>query len=469
MSIRKNGRIPAKWGRKRYGFSMLALALAASAMLLLSGCDKAEETPAGPIKGTLRIAMGNEDQFQYEYADYFIAKFPELDVKIVPTQDLYGTNYVKDYMKNYLKLIDEQKPDLLITNSYDYGKLVQEGKLYDLSPLIAKDQFDVGNLLPAAVDFLKMKGDGKLYGLSPSFTSSVLFYNKDLFDKYRIPYPKDSMTWEEMIRLAQRFPAEGGKDERIYGFHMGYMRSPLSLVTYIGQAEGLAYTDPTGSKAMLDTDSWRNIYRMVIDGYKSGVFQWSFMPDKRMYDKEDVEREDMFSAGRAAMTISNLGQINGLKQRGATFAWEMTSAPSSNPGHSSNPNFSVYPIYSINAQAENTAAAWEVVKYFNGREAAKIEAKTSMDLPVRKEFAKEIDGHSLEPFYNVKYNENVQSGYNDSIPVSFTEQLQVIMEKQMQAMLQDGVSVEAGLKQLQEEGQMALDKARAEEKARTGN
>ncbi|WP_282937714.1 extracellular solute-binding protein [Paenibacillus sp. RC67] len=462
MIIPKSGRTRADFQRYKYGFPMLALS--ASLLLLLNGCEKSEEAAAPQPKGSLRIAMSSEDYFQYEYADYFTAKFPDLDVKIVSTQNLFGANYMKDY----LKLIEEQKPDLLITGSFEYDKLIQEGKLYDLSPLITKDKFDLPNLLPAAVDYLQMKGQGKLYGLSPSFSSSVLFYNKDVFDKLHVAYPKDQMTWEEMIRLAQRFQGEGGKDERIYGFHMGYMKSPLDLVSYIGQAEGLAIMDSTGQKLMLDSDSWKKIYRLVIDGYQSGVLQWTYTPDKRRYDKEDVEREDLFGAGRAAMTIGNIGQINSLKQRGATFAWDMVGAPSSNPGHSSNPNFYINPIYSINAQAENVASAWEVVKYFNGREAAKIASKTSMDLPVRKEFAKDIDGHSMEPFYNVKYNETVQSGYNDTIPLSFTEQLQVIMEKQMEAML-GGVSVEAVLKQMQEQGQQALDKAHAEEKAKKGN
>ncbi|WP_028549963.1 ABC transporter substrate-binding protein [Paenibacillus sp. UNC451MF] len=464
MNIPNSERTVTEFRRKKYGFSLLALA--AGLVLLLNGCDQSGSAAAPQPKGSLRIAMSSEDYFQYEYADYFTAKFPELDVQVVSTQDLYGPG--KNYMKEYIKLIDEQKPDLLITSTFEYDKLIQAGKLYDLSPLITKDQFDLHNLLPAAVDYLQLKGQGKLYGLAPSFSSSVLFYNKDVFDKLHIAYPKDQMTWEELIRLAQRFQGEGSKDERIYGFHMGFMKSPLDLVSYIGQAEGLAFIDPAGKNLMMNTDAWKRIYGLVIDGYKSGVLQWTYTPDKRRYDKEDVEREDMFGAGRAAMTIGHIGQINSLKQRGASFAWDMVGAPSSNPGRSSNPNFYILPIYSINAQAENVSSAWEVVKYFNGREAAKIASKTSMELPVRKEFAKEIDGHSLEPFYNVKYNENVQSGYNENIPLSFTEQLQVIMEKQMEAMLQSGVSVEAGLQQIQEQGQQALDKAYAEERVKSG-
>jgi multiple sugar transport system substrate-binding protein len=198
----------------------------------------------------------------------------------------------------------------------------------------------------------------------------------------------------------------------------------------------------------------------VIEGFKSGVLQWTFSPeDKNRYDKEDVEAEDLFSAGRAAMTISNIGQINGLKQRGAGINWAMTSAPSADPNHASNPDFQVYPIFSINAKADNVVNAWEVVKYFNSAEAAKVGAKTSGELPVRKAFVKEMDGHSLEPFYQVKYEESLQNSYNDKIPRTFYEMYDKLSVQLSAAMLKGEISVEQGLKQLQEQSQKALDEA----------
>ncbi|WP_239631563.1 extracellular solute-binding protein [Paenibacillus sp. H1-7] len=442
----------------------IAACAAAAALVLLGGCENREETAGAQPKGVIRIAYGSEEQFQYAYADYFAAKFPQLEVQIVPTEDIYGAG--KDPVKEYMKIIDEQKPDLLFTNTFDYGKLAAEGKLYDLSPLIAKDRFDLDNLLPASLDFLRIKGQGKLYGLAPSFSSSVLFYNKDLFDKHHVPYPTDHMTWEDLIRLAQRFPSEGGKEDRVYGFHMGYMKSPMDLINYIGQAEGLAIVDSTGKKLMADTDAWKRTYRLVIDGYKTGLFQWTYAPDKQRYEKEDVEREDVFSTGRAAMTINNIGQFNGLKQRGASFTWDMTNVPSDAPGRSGNPNFYLYPIYSINARAENVLNAWEVVKYFNGAEAAKIEAKTSVELPVRKAFAREVDGHSLDAFYRVTYDETVQSGYNEAIPRSFAEAFDKASQDIMQEMLKGGLPVEEGLKRLQEQGQQALDAAHVAEQVK---
>ncbi|MFD0675940.1 MULTISPECIES: ABC transporter substrate-binding protein [unclassified Paenibacillus] len=435
----------------------VSAAVLTAVVMLSSGCDQKPQQASSP-KGVLKIAFGSEESFQHMYADYFIAKFPELEVQIIPTQDIYGQG--KDPLKEYMKLVDEQRPDLLFTNSFDYDKLASTGRLYDLSPLVAKDHFDIENLLPAAVDYLKIKGQGKLYGLAPSFSSSVMFYNKDLFDRYQIPYPTDRMTWEDMFRLAARFPADGSKAERIYGFHMGYMKSPQDFADYIGQTQGLSLVDAEGKKLLINTEAWKRIYTMVIEGYKSGMLQWTYSPeDKTRFDKEDVEAEDLFSAGRSAMTISNIGQISGLKQRGATFAWSMTSTPSADPNHKRSPNFYLYPIFSINAQAENVTNAWEVVKFFNSAEAARIEAKTSVELPVRKAFAKEMDGHSLEPFYQISYDETTQASYNESIPRSFGEAYRKVSLQQVSAMMKGEVSVDKGLQQLQEQGQLALDEA----------
>jgi multiple sugar transport system substrate-binding protein len=428
--------------------------------LVLSGCDKHEEAASAP-KGVLRIAIGNENTFEYMYADYFAAKFPELEVQIIPTEGIYGPG--KKPLQELTKLIDQEKPDLLFTSSFDYEKLASQGKLYDLSALIQKDRFDLDNLLPAAVDYLRIKGQGSIYGLAPKFSSSVLFYNKELFDRHHIPYPTDQMTWEDMFRLAQRFPAEGGKGERVYGFHMGYMSSPQDLADYIGQAQGLGMIDTEGKKLLLQTDSWKRIYQLVMDGYRSGVLQWNYTPGKTRYEKEDVEAEDLFSIGRTAMTISNEGQLNALRQRGAAFEWGLVGTPSADPGHTRNPNFYLSPIYSINAQAEHVKSAWEVIKYFNGAEAAKIEAKTSNDLPVRKAFAHEMDGHSLEPFYQVKYEETVQGGYNENVPGTFFEKYRSIAKQQVDAMLTGEVTVEQGLQRIQEQGQQALDEAYAAE------
>lgn len=59
--------------------------------------------------------------------------------------------------------------------------------------------------------------------MAPSISTRALFYNKDLFDRYGVPYPTNAMTWDDVLALAKRFPTKGEGEGRIYGFGSGVM------------------------------------------------------------------------------------------------------------------------------------------------------------------------------------------------------------------------------------------------------
>ncbi|MDF2959883.1 MAG: hypothetical protein K0S39_1618 [Paenibacillus sp.] len=115
----------------------------------------------------------------------------------------------------------------------------------------------------------------------------------------------------------------------------------------IGQARGLGMVDAEGKKLSLNTDAWKRIYTFVVEGYKSGMLQWSYSPED----------------------------------------------------------------------------------------------------------------NSLEPFYQVTYDETVQGGYNDNIPREFFDAYRKVSLQQAADLLKGDVSVEKGLQQLREQGQRALDQA----------
>ena len=96
------------------------------------------------------------------------------------------------------------------------------------------EKFNKETLIPGLLDYMKEMGGGKLYGLSPSFYSQVIFYNKDMFNKYGIPLPEDRMSWEKVFELAQRFPTDGAKDKRVYGLSFGYNSDVYQLGSMLG-------------------------------------------------------------------------------------------------------------------------------------------------------------------------------------------------------------------------------------------
>jgi multiple sugar transport system substrate-binding protein len=204
---------------------------------------------------TLLNTYYNENSYLQQYGNLFAAKFPNIEVKVVSTQAIYQPG-INNSQEQFDKLIKEEKPDILLLNMNQYAQMVADGKLLELDSLIKKDKFDIENIFPAVMDLIKSKGYGKLYGLTPSFNSSALFYNKDMFDQYGVPYPNDQMSWDEVMQLAKRFPTNGDKDKRIYGYYMNaFLNNSIFQLAYtIAHTEGKSYIDDEGSKITINDD-----------------------------------------------------------------------------------------------------------------------------------------------------------------------------------------------------------------------
>ena len=53
---------------------------------------------------------------------------------------------------------------------------------------------------------------GKLYGLPSDFSTIALVYNKDMFDKYGVPYPDDTWDWDKFLWAAKKFTKDTDGD-----------------------------------------------------------------------------------------------------------------------------------------------------------------------------------------------------------------------------------------------------------------
>lgn len=82
-------------------------------------------------------------------------------------------------------------------------------------------------------------GQGHLFALAPTFSASVLYYNKGIFDKAGVAYPTDGMTWDELFALAGKVTKTSKQAEgRIYGFSMSrYLGDPFwDMLSYLSPA-----------------------------------------------------------------------------------------------------------------------------------------------------------------------------------------------------------------------------------------
>lgn len=145
-----------------------------------------------PTTVTLFAGNINADVFQYMIVDPMAKKYPQITVEKLTGKidDLIAAGQTPDLMTNW-------NGGLLADSQY--------GVLNDLTPLIKKHNLDLSQFRDVYINAIKVLSDkGEIMAI-PYYTQfNALYYNKDIFDKFGVSYPKDGLTWDETIDLAKK-------------------------------------------------------------------------------------------------------------------------------------------------------------------------------------------------------------------------------------------------------------------------
>lgn len=471
--------------------SRIGLTAGLAVAVLIAGCNSGGgDKPSKTLKelgkdekASIKVVYWDKSYFFQQYGNLFSAKFPNIDVQVVSMQGFYSDG--KDPDEEFKKLVEEEKPDVLMFQSPDmFEKWANDGKLYQLDDVIRQDKFDIENILPSVVEQIKAKGNGNIYGLTPSFYGQALFYNKDLFEKHGVPLPKNKMSWNEVLDLAKRFPKDGQGDNRIYGFaeNASYAFSDKKQVAFqmmngIGATSGLSFVDPDKGAVTIQSEGWKEALLMTVEALKSGaVFAGSdekFDPNKPMM-MDEMARKDLFATGRLAMTVGGSYMISSLQRAKETLKdvtpvnWDIVTVPVDPKNPEVSNSVSLSGLFAVNANSSNPRAAWELVKYINSEEMAKLLTKSEDGAMLsRTAYAKEREGRSMEPFYMLKMSENnLYKNYNKIPYEFFYKPFNELAGNEIQSVIEGKKSVDDALKTIQEKGQEIYIKAKQEQDAK---
>ncbi|MGV2794421.1 extracellular solute-binding protein, partial [Clostridium perfringens] len=206
--------------------------------LLVVGCTRVS---MGPLESkenqettTLKVIYPDLELFYKQYGDGVTTLHNHIQFEVISDANIYTDMGDKTKEEVYAEFIRKEQPDILILDAPQFKRQIHDGNLTELDSLSTRDKYNLDGFVPGLVDQLREIGGGQLYGLTPSFSSKAIFYNKDLFKKNGIAFPSDGMSWYDMIDLARRFPTEGDKQTRIYGYSSGDVyEAPMDLVTLI--------------------------------------------------------------------------------------------------------------------------------------------------------------------------------------------------------------------------------------------
>lgn len=433
--------------------------------VLFAGCSSAPAKEK-EIHSSLKIMYVDAAYFAIQYGDVFTAKYPNIDVEVIPMSSIYQGD-TQDLTKALADLVEKEQPDVIMLRMDDYEKFSAEGKLMELTTLIERDKYDIGNIYPALIDILKDKGEGKLFGLAPSFYGNALFYNADLFAKHGVDVPHDSMSWKEILDLARRFPTDGDEKTRIYGFGNDYGMTIDNLAMQIASTQGLRYINTDTMKITLNTDSWKQVYQLAKEAVDSGTI---YNPKDGTFQGgtiEDFYQSQLFTMGRSAMTTGNAYSLSVMKNAKESmkdykpFQVGIVAGPVDPAEPDKLRNIKFNEIFAIRANSANVDAAWEFLKYVNGEEFAKVKSKSlNNGLMSRMGYSKEFEGISLDVFYKLQPKlEGAVSKEMSKIPNSFYPQYKPIIDRELKLVQDNKKTMDEALQTIEQEGQVVLDKA----------
>lgn len=465
----------------------LVLTIAATLSLsALAACSKQQQ--ADDTERVLRIATlqgyGNEDEwFRQQFTELYEFANPNVKIEIVPAVNYNMYQYYSgDQPQEQPNPLEELKklmqgdnpPDLVMMEFNNLSELVAENLLMPLDPLISADKYDTTKIVPTVLEGIKEAApDGKLYALAPLFSSSALFYNKNIFQEKGIAPPTDNMTWDEVFALARQLSGGEGADQKFGFSFQTYMGSdPFWDMSMYTQPLQLSYYDQTGDKMAVDSDSWESVWKTITE-----LRQQNIIPGQPNYDEMyNNNRQpgpfdwDNFLSGRTAMAISSYYYINELiqAQRRAeadenlqVIDWDVVTVPVHAQAPGIGGQIYLQGMMGINAKAQNDKDAWAFMKFVNGEDWARLKSRSQSTLVSNKDYLQPKEGmsYNISAFYQLK-PAPIQDEMNMWRKYPNLYMVQSIGQQKFQEVLNGDKEVRQALKEWQTEGDAMLQQMR---------
>ena len=264
-----------------------------------------KETKKDPVELKLAVSGMTEEGFAERFKDPVEEKFDHISLTHIDAHP--GNAEQLDEM-----IAKKNIPDLWITSTGSSTGVFNKGLAYDLRELFHLTDFDInrieGNIMAELIarsnEFLGPEHE--TVGAFPLKRGlSAMYYNKDIFDLFGVPYLEDDMTWDEVAELAARFSQE--KDGvQYHGVNVHFHSAFTQL--------GVDHQDENGNP-QFDTEP---AFRKMVDLME----ELFYIPGN--YPETPNDMNNVFFEGKAAMHVT---YDTTKKYAEAPFEWDIVTYP----------------------------------------------------------------------------------------------------------------------------------------------
>ncbi|WP_322552638.1 sugar ABC transporter substrate-binding protein (plasmid) [Priestia megaterium] len=369
-----------KKGKK---LSVLVLTLIIAFSIFITGCSSSNSTSGNSKDTTLRILVWNNNpegtKSEREIFDQFEKDNPGIRVEMI-----YAP-YDKFNDKFLTMSAGGDQPDLTWIQPSAFGQFVSKGVLMDLSnKKVEKDKF-MPNVLKLG------QVEGKQYAMIRDSSAFQVGYNKELFDKAGVSYPKDNWKWSDFLEAAKKLTkVEHGKTVQ-FGIENYYTNE-----LFVQNGGGIISED--GRRVILDSPE-------SIEAIKFGsdlINRYHVQPTSA----QSQGLSNMFLSGKAAMKLMGPWDWTDITKN-ATFKWDVVPMPA---GKAGNVSAASYLPIGIGKGTKHPEEAYKLLEFLTVGKGQDLQIDTISAIPVVKRNAEKIVSLRNAPENAKSLSKSLQEG-----------------------------------------------------------
>ena len=291
----------------------------------------------------------------------FEVKNPDIKVELMHIPQNY-------FQKIHLLYASKTAPDVIFINNLYLPIYAKADVLEDLSSHC--DILQCQKFYPQAIE--SMKYESKLYAIPRDISNMIVFYNKDLFRKYKISFPKENWTLEEFVKIASELTHKPD----IFG--VSFEEKPLYYLPFLTSNGGWTKEDVSSYfiKDVLNNKANKKGLQIYADLRKKG-----YAPQKS--ESASATMAQMFLQGRLGMHISGRWLVPKYRQD-AKFDWDVVQFPKGSKG-------SIVPLdssgWAISKESKHKEQALRFLEYISSKENLDKFTTSGLIVPARIESA----------------------------------------------------------------------------------
>lgn len=301
------------------------------------------------------------------------------------------------FQKIHLLFASNTAPDVIFMNNQYLPIYANAGMLEDLSDY----DFSFGDFYEKSLKSLSWQD--KIYAIPRDISNLVIYYNKDIFDKYKVAYPQREWTFEDLVEVSQKLT------HRPNIFGISFEEEPLFYLPYLTSS---------GVKDLSDFQN-KNMQKGLIF-YADLRNKYYVAPKKE--DSASATMAQMFLQGRLAMHLSGRWLVPKYRQE-AKFDWDIVEFPHGSAG-------SVVPMdssgWAVAKSSKHKQEAVRLIKYLSSKKCSEKFTQSGLIVPAR------VDVANSKSFLDGKKPKNAQvflDTIETSVPTPVTVEFRQVLDK----------------------------------------